>query len=66
MSLYNDFPIDSPRYDNTVRVYGGEMSSSRRTSENPWIKESAKAFRVVRGDVHEVLSWTSSGVKTRK
>jgi hypothetical protein len=30
MSLYDDFPIDSPRYDNTVGVYGGERSSSRR------------------------------------
>jgi hypothetical protein len=30
MSLYDDFPVDCPRYDNTVRVYGGERSSSRR------------------------------------
>jgi hypothetical protein len=35
MPLYDDFPIHSPRYDNTIRVYGGERrsSSSRRTCE---------------------------------
>jgi hypothetical protein len=33
MSLYDDFPIDYPRYDNKVRVYGGERSSSRRRCE---------------------------------
>jgi hypothetical protein len=33
MSQYDDFPIDSTRYDDTVRVYGGERSSSRRTCE---------------------------------
>jgi hypothetical protein len=60
MSKYGNVFVDSPRHNNTVSLYGGEASKSRRKWE-----KTLRHFGSARGRVREVLSQSSSDVSRR-